>query len=264
MDSNGREWGGALPQTRSGRIKSCLSVLFCSAMCLHTSPICVYSHPFAADSLPLLSVRPLCSPCLRGEDSEAGFVPLYNGRDLSGWHVQGGRLEAWKADGERLSCVRPGGGYLTSDREYGDFELRLEYRIGPGGNTGVGIRYPRGGHPSVDGMEIQILDDDAPQYGKLSILQRNGAIYAHVAPAAKAARPVGAWNELAIRCRGPHVTIHLNGVQIQNANLDEYPESLGKGKVPLARRPRKGCVGLQSHGDPVDFRRLRIRELESE
>jgi hypothetical protein len=189
------------------------------------------------------------------------FTKLYNGKDLAGWHVQEGKIESWKANGEMISCVAPGGGFLTADKEYGDFELRLEYRIGPGGNSGVGIRYPRGKHPSTEGIEIQILDDASPKYKDLEASHRNGSIYTHVAPKAQAARPPGEWNQYVIRCQGPMIVIHLNGVEIQNANVDQYADSLGKGKTPLSARPRRGCIGLQSHGDQVDFRNIEIREL---
>jgi hypothetical protein len=55
--------------------------------------------------------------------------------------------------------------------------------------------------------------------------------------------------------------VKLNDKEIINANLDDYGDSLGKGKVALSKHPRKGLVGLQSHGDPVDFKNIEIREL---
>lgn len=189
------------------------------------------------------------------------WVKAYNGKDLSGWHVESGKLEAWQARGETLSCVKPGGGYLALDKEYADFELRLEYRLPPAGNSGIGIRFPRGGWPSTDGFEIQILDDEHPMYKNLKPDQANGSIYTHIAPKSRPQKPAGEWNRYEVRCQGPHVHVKLNGVEIINANLDEYQDSLGKGKIPLGKRPRKGLVGLQSHGDPVDFRNIEIREL---
>ena len=191
----------------------------------------------------------------------APFVRAYNGKDLSGWHVESGKLSSWKALGEIVSCVSPGGGYLALDREYGDFELRLEYRLPPAGNSGIGIRFPRGGWPSTEGMEIQLLDDEAPRYKNLKPDQFNGAIYTHIAPKVRASRPAGEWNRIAVRCKGPVIQIRLNDVEIQNANIDDYPDSVGKGTLPLPKRPRKGLVGLQSHGDPVEFRNIEIREL---
>jgi hypothetical protein len=191
---------------------------------------------------------------------QAPFVRLYNGKDLSGWHVKDGKLESWKADGEVLSCVAPGGGWLTSDKEYGDFVLRLEYRIGPGGNSGVGVRYPKEGDPAHVGMEIQILDDADPKYANLKPAQYNGGIYYQSPPKAKAAKPAGEWNRYVIRCRGAQVVVRLNGMEIQNVNLDEFTTAEGN-YTPLAKRPRRGHVGLQSHGDRVDFRNIEIREL---
>src|SRR4051794_14908299 len=86
---------------------------------------------------------------------------LYNGHDLKGWHVKDGKNECWKANGDMISCVLPGGGWLASDKEYGDFDIEAEYRIPEGGNSGLGIRFPEQGDPAHVGMEIQILDDFA-------------------------------------------------------------------------------------------------------
>ena len=195
-----------------------------------------------------------------GADAARRFVRLSGRRDLRGWHVENGKPEAWKADGELISCIAPGGGYLTSDGQYDDFVLRLEYRIGPAGNSGIGLRYPPGGHPSTMGMELQILDDDAPQYRDLKPAQYNGSLYRLSPPLARAASPPGQWNRLQIRCQGPRIIVHLNGVEIQNVNADEHATA-EEGLTPMARRPRRGCIGLQSHGDPVDFRRIAIGVL---
>jgi 3-keto-disaccharide hydrolase len=197
------------------------------------------------------------APCAQAADE--GFVKLYNGKDLTGWHAKDGKIEGWKANGEMISCVGSGG-WLTTDREYGDFELRLEYRIPAGGNSGVGIRYPAAGDPAHVGMEIQILDDNAPQYKDLKPAQHNGGIYYQSPPKAKASKPPGEWNRYVIRCQGPKVVVHLNGVEIQNINVEEFTRGEG-GYKPLAERPRKGFIGLQSHGAQVDFRNIEIKEL---
>ena len=188
------------------------------------------------------------------------FTPLYNGRDLTGWHVEAGKLEAWKADGETLSCVKPGGGYLATDEEYGDFELRLEYKLPPGGNSGIGLRFPRGGWPSTDGMEIQLLDEDPARNHDLKPVQANCAVYSFMPPKARAAKPAGEWNRLTIRCEGPRLYVRLNGVEVQDVELDKQTAQ-GKGKLPLSQRPRRGLIGLQSHGDPVSFRDIELRPL---
>jgi hypothetical protein len=181
-------------------------------------------------------------------------------KGLPGWHVQNGKAEAWKAEGKTIDCVAPGGGFLTLDKEYGDFELSVEYRIPAGGNSGIGVHYPPGGHPSETGFEVQILDDDAPQYKNLKPAQYNGSIYKLVPPKARAAKPPGEWNRLVIRCQGPRIRVRLNDVELQNVNADEQTTAEGD-LTPLAMRPRRGCIGLQSHGDPVSFRNFTLREL---
>ncbi len=191
---------------------------------------------------------------------EAKFVSLYNGKDLTGWHVKDGKAEAWKANGEMISCVAAGGGWLSSDKEYGDFVLRLEYRIGPGGNSGVGIRFPAQGDPAHVGMEVQILDDEAPQYANLKPAQYNGGIYYQSPPKVKASKKPGEWNRYVIRCQGPNITVRLNGTVIQEVNVEQFTKGEG-GYKALAERPRKGFIGMQSHGDQVDFRNIEIREL---
>jgi hypothetical protein len=208
----------------------------------------------------LLGVAALVAGCGAVRAAEGKWVKLYNGKDLTGWHAKDGKAEAWKANGEMISCVAPGGGWLTSDKEYGDFELRLEYRIGPGGNSGVGIRYPSEGDPAHVGMEIQVLDDAAPQYATLKAAQYNGGIYYQSAPKTKASKKPGEWNRYEIRCQGPRIQVKLNGVEIQNINVEEFTKGEG-GYKPLAERPRRGHVGMQSHGDQVDFRNIEIREL---
>ena len=100
----------------------------------------------------------------------------------------------------------------------------------------------------------------APKHRDLKPGQYNGSIYLQSPPKVKAARPAGEWNRMVIRCEGPRVVIHLNGTEIQNVSMDAITTA-PDGVRPLAERPRRRLIGLQSHGDPVDFRRIEIREL---
>ena len=147
-----------------------------------------------------------------------------------------------------------------SAAEYGDFSLRLDYRIPKGGNSGVGIRFPDKGDPAHDGMEIQILDDAADEYKNLDPAQYNGGIYYQSAAMTKAAKAPGEWNTYQICAKGPKIWIKLNGVQVQRVNVEDFMVGRG-GHTALAARPRKGHVGMQSHGHQVDFRNIKIREL---
>jgi hypothetical protein len=201
-----------------------------------------------------------CATSLSAETPKP-WIKLYNGMDLSGWHVEGAgaTLSSWRTEGAILSCTK-GSGYLARDEEYGDFELKLEYRLPPAGNSGIGIRFPRGGWPSTDGMEIQLLDDAAAQYRDLKPEQTNGSIYTFVGPTSKPAKPAGEWNRLEVRCKGSEVRVKINGKLVCQADIDEIT-SPGKGTVPLNKRPRAGLIGLQCHNDPVDFRNIEIRRL---
>jgi len=172
------------------------------------------------------------------------WVKLSNAQDFSAWKVVNGKLDVWKMEGDTISCVGRGGGCLLTAKEYGDFELRFDYRVPAGGNTGVGIRVPPGGWPSTHAFEIQILDDDHPKYANLKPEHRNGSIYTFIAPRVRAHKPAGEWNRMEVRCQGPQVVIRLNGQEIHNVNLDEHTQHMGKGDLPLGKRPRRGHIGF--------------------
>jgi len=208
---------------------------------------------FAAITIPVIAIGRKPGP----------WVNLYNGKDLTGWHTEGSgaKISAWQPEGDTLSCKGKSIGYLSTDKEYGDFELKLEYKSPKGANSGVGIRTPPGKWPSTDGMEIQILDDQDPNFKDANPNTLNGAIYSFVQPKEHPAKRAGAWNSMRILCKGPDIDIWINNVEVIHENLDLHEEK-GKGNLPLAKRPRSGLIGLQCHYDPIDFRRIEVRELK--
>ena len=105
---------------------------------------------------------------------EEGFVSVFNGADLTGWT---GNTEGYGVENGTLVCLKEGGGNLYVDKEYSDFVLRLEFKLKPGGNNGVGIRAEQGQDAAYYGMEIQILDDSAPEYADLQPWQFHGSVY---------------------------------------------------------------------------------------
>lgn len=169
-------------------------------------------------------------------DPEAGFQPLFPNQTLDGWT---GSLDGWKFEDGVLICTEQGGA-IQSAKEYGNFVFRFEYLLRPGGNNGVNIR----------GMEIQILDDDAPKHAHLKPCQYNGSIYCTVPAKREHNRPVGQWNEEEIRVEGQHVVVTLNGAVIVDAETDHN-----------ALKKPKGFLGFKGHHEHVEFRNLRIREL---
>ena len=158
----------------------------------------------------LLATAPLLT--LRAQPPEPGFTPLFDGRTLNGWRLAGGRGPGYIVNEGAIVCPADGGGNLFTAREYANFVLRLEWRLWEGGNNGIGIRTPFGGHGSTDGMEIQVLDDESAKYkGRLKPTQYTGSIY-DVFPARPGfVKRDGAWNTYEITADGSHVKVVLNG-----------------------------------------------------
>ncbi len=184
---------------------------------------------------------------------EEGFLRLFDGRTLAGWQAANGPTEAcWKAEDGMIVCTGKRGSWLRSLEQYGDFNLRLEYKLKPGGNSGVYVRVPKDGdhHGKDAGVEVQILDDAHPRYAKLKPYQFSGSAYA-IAPAhPRVSLPAGQWNRMEINCRGADYRVTHNGVVVVDAKADEFPA--------LKDRAPRGYLGLQNHHEEVWFRHLRI------
>ena len=191
---------------------------------------------------------------------EDGFVPLFDGRTLQGWM---GSTDGYEVADGAITCIPAKGGNLLTEREYGDFVLRLDFLVPPGGNNGVGIRAPRTGHIATLGMEIQILDNPDPKYAKLAPYQYHGSVYGLIPAKRGYLRPAGEWNTQEIRCIGSRVTVVLNGETIVDGDVQQAatPKALDGKDHPGVLRT-SGHVGFLGHGDRVQFRNIRIKELK--
>jgi hypothetical protein len=187
-----------------------------------------------------------------------GFTALFNGKDLTGWQRPGGNKGNWAVEKGVLYVNKTGGAWLFTDKEYSDFELRLQFKVPKGGNSGVALRSPLKGDPAYVGMEIQILDDAG--HKGLQKWQHTGSIYGVVPSAKQPTKPLGEWNSYRIVCKGRQVTVELNGEKIVDANLDDYKEKHAKAHPGILRD--KGHLGLQEHGGRVEFRNIFIKELK--
>jgi hypothetical protein len=206
-----------------------------------------------------LAMALLCVlPASADDKPPAGFEPLFNGKDLTGWKVHGGKMEVWGVADGMLFVQGGGGGWLFTEKEYGDFEVRLEYKVPRGGNSGVALRAPRMGDPAYQGMEIQILDDYADQYKNLRPTQYTGSIYDVVPPSRRVTKPAGEWNRMRIVAKGRKVLVEINGEKVVDADLDEHKDSFKK--HPGLER-KEGHLGLQSHDGRVEFRNLYVKPL---
>jgi hypothetical protein len=188
----------------------------------------------------------------------AGFMSLFNGTDLSGW---AGAVENYEVAEGAIRCKPGKGGVLHTKDEYGDFVVRLEFKLPPGGNNGLAIRYPGQGDTAYVGMcELQVLDTEHPKYANLDPRQAHGSAYG-MAPAARGyLRPAGEWNFQEVTVVGSTIKVELNGSPILDTDLSKITEYMANSPHPGKDRT-KGYFGFAGHSDPVEFRNIGIKSL---
>lgn len=177
---------------------------------------------------------------------------------LVGWQQIGGSQDSWHFQDGILYTEGENGGWLATVRPYDDFQLSLEFRVPPGGNSGVFIRSPLEGDPAYTGMEIQILDDYAEQYRSLNPYQYTGSLYGVQAPSERVTKQAGQWQKMVVTARGPRIKVVLNGHKIINTKTTYYQYKTDS--HPGLTRDG-GYIGLQNHGSRVEFRNIRIQVL---
>jgi len=173
------------------------------------------------------------------------------------WRVKNGVLQP---EGER-------GSWLMSEKEYGDFVLEYEFKLGETGNSGCALRAPMKGDPAFDGMELQMADFRYNPSAKDSEL--TGGLYRALAPSRQVYKPTE-WNSYHVELRGSRIIVILNGEKIQDADLSAYAEPVKRHDntlaVALKDRPRRGHIGFQelSRGEipHVMIRNARIKVLD--
>ncbi len=200
-------------------------------------------------------------------DTPAGWHALIVGDSLAGWVDGDGKAVSpgtWKVADGVLHLTGKGGGNLYSAKKYGDFELIFEWKIAPGGNSGVKYRMAKVDGRGMLGPEYQVLDDGGKSAGKGS----TASLYDLVAPdpAGKDPNPVGKWNRSRVVVKGSHIRHFLNGRKVVDITVGTaaWKAAVAKSKFAnlagFAANP-KGPIMLQDHGSMVWFRAIRIREL---
>jgi len=195
------------------------------------------------------------------EKSSGGFDSIFNGSDLSGWE---GPIDAVKVENGVLVWQAGKGGTTYYKEELTDFAARLEFKVPPGGNNGLAIRYPGKGNPAYDGMtELQILDDNYEQVkGKIDPRQAHGSAYGLVAAVRGYQHPLGDWNFQEVTVKGSTIRVELNGTVILDTDLSKVDLATVMAKSPHPGKDRpSGFFGLAGHSDPVQFRALKIKKL---
>ncbi|GIW93506.1 MAG: glycosyl hydrolase [Pirellulaceae bacterium] len=214
---------------------------------------------------------------LTDQERQAGWRLLFDGRTTSGWRAYRGKEvpTCWKVeDGVLLSRPEPGdtrGDIITVD-QFDDFELRWQWRMTPGGNSGVVYRATEAyDFMWQSGPEYQILDNQRHLDG-LNPLASAGACYAVFAPSRDATKPVGQWNDSRLVVSGKHVEHWLNGELLLQYEIDSdvwkahvktskfYLTAYGQGTWGKAER---GHIGLQDYGGAIGFRNIKLRPLHT-
>ncbi|MFT4586107.1 MAG: hypothetical protein ACI9VS_000496 [Candidatus Binatia bacterium] len=191
---------------------------------------------------------------LTDDEKSLGFKVLFNGKDFKGWKNSGN----WIVDDGAMFRSGKGGGLVYENKKIPDnFELRFQWRVGPGSNSGV---YYRPGQ-----YEYQILDNTRHVDGR-NPRTSAASIYFCMQPSHDATHPVGEWNDGRIVCKGTVVQHWLNGVKV--VDLD-YSDKQWKFNVDLLRarggdlKARGANLSFQDHGDPVWYRGIKLREIDA-
>jgi hypothetical protein len=161
------------------------------------------------------------------------------------------------------------GGDLVTDKEFASFELRLEWKISEGGNSGLMYRVTEElGAPYESGPEYQLLHNAKHPDGK-NPKTSAASCYALYAPSKDMTRPVGEWNKTRLVVNGNHVEHWLNGKKVVEYDLasEDWQKRVQESKfkdLPKFGKEPKGHIDLQDHGNQIAFRNIKIRVLKEE
>lgn len=212
--------------------------------------------------------------------AEPATKVLFDGTSLDAWEFAKGAWEIEEdgsmvcrmetSEGDDGTTKTRSMGYIWTKEDYGDFELELSYRISEGANSGVFYRSDRK-DPVHRGFEIQLMDDEGYQksHGPLDARKLNGSFYEGKPASAQPAKGPGQWNTLTLKCVGPRMTCAINGVEVFDVDVNDWPEAgknpdgtPNKFKVAIRDKPRRGRIGFQNHGQVVWFRDVKLRVLD--
>lgn len=211
----------------------------------------------------LLPLTAVSSPALQAaEAAEEGFVPMFNGKDLSGWVNVNGSPETWTVSDGMIHCDGQPVCALRTKKQYENFIFEAEWRhLKSGGNAGIFIwasALPAPGQPFLRAIEVQVLDHG---YGTSDWFTTHGDVFAiHGAtmkpfPPSKGMRSFPTehrskgspeWNHYRVTCQDGTIRLAVNGKDVSGGSDCVW---------------RKGYLGLESEGSPVDWRNIRIKEL---
>jgi hypothetical protein len=222
----------------------------------------------------IASASPMTSQApntLSDAERQAGWRLLFDGQTTAGWHGYGKRPfpGGWQVVDGALTRVGLAGDIVT-DGSYRDFELEVEWKVPPGGNSGIFYR----GIESENWLktpihhsapEMQVLDDAAHADGK-SPLTSAGSMYALYPVPPGVAKPAGEWNTARVVVRGRRIEHWLNGTKVVDCEIGspDWARRVKDSKfsaLPTFGTAPEGVIGLQDHGDRVAFRNIKLRVI---
>jgi hypothetical protein len=213
----------------------------------------------------------------RADERSSEWTPLFDGRTTNGWRAYRATAvpAGWQVIDGSLVRVRTGGGDIITNETFRNFELRLDWKVGPGGNSGIFYRARETAEPIWHtAPEMQVLDDERHPDGR-SELTSAGALYALYPVRRGVVRPAGTWNEVRILLNGNHGEHWLNGVKlfefaIGGPDWNARVRASKFASIPQFGSATEGHIGLQDHEpaegytgpqDRIEFRNIRIRVL---
>lgn len=210
---------------------------------------------------------------LSPEEVAKGWQLMFNGTDLSGWHNfnRDDIGNKWTVEDGTLyfDPERDGrGGDIVFDQEFENYELRLEWKISPCGNSGIMFNVQEEEQfntPWQTGPEMQILDNTCHPDAKIET-HRAGDLYDLIECKKETVKPAGSWNKVRIRLKNGKLNFWLNGTKVVSTEMwtREWDQMVAKSKfrdMPGFGKYKKGKIALQDHGNPVWFRNIKIKEL---
>ncbi len=211
----------------------------------------------------LRELPPTEATALNEQEKKEGFVALFDGTNLDSWTGNTSGY-AMKDGVVEVNPDAHGGGNLYTKEEYSDFIYRFEFQLTPGANNGIGIRAPLDGDAAYVGMEIQVLDNEAPKYSELHVYQYHGSVYGVIPSKRGYLLPTGEWNKEEIVAKGNKIKVTLNGTVILDGDIKQasknFTETLDHKDHPGLSR-KTGHLGFLGHGDVVRFRNMRVKKI---
>ncbi|MFA7492947.1 MAG: DUF1080 domain-containing protein [Proteiniphilum sp.] len=199
---------------------------------------------------------------LSKEEKKEGYKILFDGGSMSQWTSN--TDEYVLENGCIVMYPKNGHGNLYTKQEFDNFILRFEFLLTPEANNGLGIRHKMiTAQSGYDGMELQILDNEAPIYQDLKPYQYHGSVYGWIPAKRGFLKPAGEWNYQEVVADGNHIKVILNGTVIVDGDLREATKETPADKIPATLFYEKGHIAFLGHNSVVSFRNIRIKELKN-